>query len=225
MEQRNILSPGPPELTGEDVIRLLAARGRVGRRTSPQSPEERAARPRGDHDLNPDLYDPQQALTPAAVLVPLVERDSGLTILLTRRTDHLYVHAGQISFPGGRVDPSDENAQAAALRETEEEIGLPRRYIRLVGRLDTYVTRTGYEVEPEVGLVAPPFPLELDSFEVAEAFEVPLSFILDPANLERHSRVYQGKERHFYAFPYGDYYIWGATAGMLVNLAEVLGAR
>jgi 8-oxo-dGTP pyrophosphatase MutT (NUDIX family) len=225
MEQRNILSSGPPELTAADVARLLAARGPAGRRTSPQSAEERAARPRGDHDLNPDLYDPQQALTAAAVLVPLVERDSGLTILLTRRTDHLYAHAGQISFPGGRVDPGDTDAEAAALRETEEEIGLPRRYIRLVGRLDTYVTRTGYEVEPQVGLITPPCPLELDSFEVAEAFEVPLAFILDPASQERHSRVYQGKERHFYAFPYGDYYIWGATAGMLVNLAEVLGAR
>lgn len=225
MEQRRILSPGSSELTAEEVVSRLTARGPGGRRTSPQSAAERVARPRGDHDLNPDLYDPSQPLTPAAVLVPLVERDTGLTVLLTQRTNHLYVHAGQVSFPGGQVDPGDADAQAAALRETEEEIGLPRQHIRLVGELDTYVTRTGFEVVPKVGLISPPFPLALDSFEVAAVFEVPLSFILDPANLQEHSRDYQGKQRNFYAYRFDDYYIWGATAGMLVNLTEILVER
>ena len=216
----------------DEVIDRLAASGPPGRRSSPRSAAERAKPadanglpPRGDHDLNPDLYDPAQPLTPAAVLVPIVDRNEGPTVLLTRRTDHLYHHAGQISFPGGQVDPTDSDAEAAALRETEEEIGLPRRHITLVGTLDTYVTRTGFEVSPQVGVVAPPFPLAPDSFEVAEIFEVPLDFFLLPRNRQTHSRLYQGKERHFYVFPYQDYFIWGATAGMLVNLVEVLRER
>jgi len=219
-------------LTLDEVIARLATSGPPGRRSSPRSGSEseppadtNGLRPRGDHDLNPDFYDPTQSLTPAAVLVPIVDRAKGPTVLLTRRTDHLYDHAGQISFPGGRIDPVDSDAEAAALRETEEEIGLPRRHITLVGRLDTYVTRTGFEVSPQVGVVAPPFPLEPDTFEVAEIFEVPLDFFLVPENRKTHSRLYQGKERHFYVFPYRDYFIWGATAGMLVNLVEVLRQR
>ena len=133
------------------------------------------------------------------------------------------MHAGQISFPGGRVEEG-ETAEEAALRETEEEVGLPRQHIRLVGRLDTYVTRTGFEVAPLVGVVTPPFPVAPDTFEVAEVFEVPLPFFLAPGSRQRHTRIYQGRERHFYAFPYETYYIWGATAGMLVNLVEVLSA-
>jgi len=179
-------------------------------------------RPRGDHDLNPDFYRPGAALVAAAVLVPLVVRESGLSLLFTRRTEHLADHPGQISFPGGRVATADADAWAAALRETEEEVGLPRTRVHRAGRLDTYVTRTGFEVTPLVGLVRPPFPLAPDRFEVAEVFEAPLGFFLDPAHREIHSRVYQGKERFFFAFPFGDYYIWGATAGMLVNLVEVL---
>src|SRR5499426_2107139 len=177
---------------------------------------------RGDHDLNPDLL-PDRLLTPAAVLVPLVERPEGLTVLLTRRTDHLQDHAGQISFPGGRVEPGDADALATALREAEEEIGLARALVTPIGRLDTYITRTGFEVTPVVALVAPPTALAPDPFEVAEAFEVPLAFILDPVSRQRHSRIYEGKTRYFYVFPWRDYYIWGATAGMLVNLAELLG--
>ena len=179
---------------------------------------------RGDHDLNPELYDPGQALREAAVLVPLVARAEGMTVLLTKRTDHLHHHPGQISFPGGRIDPGDATPEAAALRETEEEIGLGRDLFRLLGRLDTYVVRTGFSVVPVVGLIEPPFKVRLDEFEVAEVFEVPLSFVLDPANKERHSRMFKGKERHFFVYPYRDYYIWGATAGMLGNLAEVLTA-
>jgi 8-oxo-dGTP pyrophosphatase MutT (NUDIX family) len=227
MEQGKLLSAGPAALTAAEVSRRLQAAGSPGRRRSPVGPGEARPgdlRPRGDHDLNPDLYDPGLGLTEAEVLVPIVTREAGLTVLLTRRTDHLNDHAGQISFPGGRVDPGDADAGAAALRETEEEVGLPRDRVRLVGRLDTYVTRTGFQVAPHVGLVTPPFPMTLESFEVAEAFEVPLGFFLDPANRRIDSRVYQGKTRHFFAFPYGDYYVWGATAGMLVNLVEVLDA-
>ena len=161
-------------------------------------------------------------ITAAAVLVPLVARQEGVTVLLTRRTEHLHRHAGQISFPGGRIETSDTSPEAAALRETEEEIGLGRRHIELLGRLDLYRTRTGFEVTPVVGWVTPPFELAPDRFEVAEVFEVPLDFVVDRRNHERHSREWQGITRHFYVLPYGGYYIWGATAGMLVNLAERL---
>ncbi len=177
---------------------------------------------RGDHDLNPDLK-PKAPLLPASVLVPLVDRPEGLSVLLTRRTSHLSSHAGQISFPGGRVDPGDADAVAAALRETREEVGLTPDLIEILGRLDTYHVRTGFEVTPVVGLLRPPFALVLDPFEVAEAFEVPLGFILDPANHQRQSRIESGQERHFWAMPYGDHFIWGATAGMLLESYEILG--
>jgi 8-oxo-dGTP pyrophosphatase MutT (NUDIX family) len=158
------------------------------------------------------------------VLVPLIDRADGLTVLLTKRTDHLHDHAGQVSFPGGRVDPGDRDAAAAALREAKEEVGLDPQRVDLVGRLDTYVTRTGFEVTPWVGLIMPPIALVPDPFEVAEVFEVPLGFFLDPVNRRTESRVWQGKERFFYVYPWPGYYIWGATAGMLSNLAEVLSA-
>ncbi len=176
---------------------------------------------RGDHDLNPG-FGPPQGLREAAVLVPLVERAEGVTVLFTLRTSTLTAHAGQISFPGGRREPEDRSPDDTALRETEEEIGLSRDRIEVVGQLDTYVTRTGFRVTPVVGLVRPPFALDPDPTEVEEVFEVPLSFILDPANPQRHSRTFMGAERYFYAFPYQQRYIWGATAGMLVNLRDVL---
>ncbi len=208
-----------------EIAHRLAQAEAPGRRSSARAAETVSAPgvPRGDHDLNPDLYDPALPLVSAAVLVPIVERVAGPTLILTQRTDHLDAHAGQISFPGGRVE-AGEGLEDAALRETEEEIGLPRRHIRLIGRLDTYVTRTGFEVTPVVGAIAPPFPIVADKFEVADVFEVPLQFFLAPGSRQRHARMYQGRERHFYAFPYKDRYIWGATAGMLVNLIEVLGA-
>ena len=165
-----------------------------------------------------------EELRPAAVLVPVVRREAGLTILLTQRTDHLYDHAGQISFPGGRTEAHDESPAATALRETFEEIGLPHSHVEVLGLLPEYTTVTGYRVTPVVGLVNSPPTLSLDAFEVAEAFEVPLTFLLDPVNHQRNTLQYQGRTRHYYAMPYESRYIWGATAGMLMNLYAFLTA-
>ncbi len=162
-------------------------------------------------------------MVPAAVLVPLIDRPDGMTVLLTQRTEHLNDHAGQISFPGGRVEPEDSGPVAAALRETEEEIGLQRAAVDVVGCLDTCLTGTGFRVVPVVGLVAPPISLTLDAFEVAEAFEVPLSFVLDPSNHQRQAATFPGVgRREFYVLPYKNRYIWGATARMLINLHDLL---
>jgi 8-oxo-dGTP pyrophosphatase MutT (NUDIX family) len=177
---------------------------------------------RGDHDLNPGVTPPSTALTPAAVLVPLIDHENGMSVLLTQRTAHLTAHAGQISFPGGRVEAADPDAIAAALRESEEEIGLPRERVSVIGRLDTYVTGTGFEIAPIVGIVDPPVPIVIDPFEVAEAFEVPLSFILDRRNHQRIERELGAHSRSYFVLPYQGRNIWGATAGILVNLAEVL---
>jgi len=222
MEQRPILSAGPPHggLTPE-AVRQRFAHAVAGARAS--DPTTLAAM-RGDHSLVPGGAPPATALTAAAVLVPLVMRPEGLAVLLTQRTQHLAAHAGQISFPGGRQEESDAGSVDAALRETEEEVGLPRDHIEVVGRLDTYITSTGFEVTPVVGLVRTPYPTRLDPFEVVEIFEVPLAFIIDPANRQRQSREFNGRRRTFYVVPYENRYIWGATAGMLVNLVEVLTA-
>jgi 8-oxo-dGTP pyrophosphatase MutT (NUDIX family) len=177
---------------------------------------------RGDHDLNPGMTPPSTALRPAAVLVPLIDRTDGMSVLLTQRTPHLSAHAGQISFPGGRIEESDADAVEAALRETKEEVGLPRDQVRVIGRLDTYVTGTGFEITPVVGIVKPPFQLVIDPFEVAEAFEVPLSFVVDSKNHRRTTREFENRTRVFFVLPFEGRNIWGATAGMLVNLAEVL---
>ena len=177
---------------------------------------------RGDHDLNPGWTPPSTELRPAAVLVPLIDRPGDMSVLLTQRTAHLNAHAGQISFPGGRIEASDRDAIEAALRETEEEVGLTRDHVTVIGRLDTYLTGTGFEITPMVGIVKVPFPLVPDPFEVSEVFEVPLSFVLDPSNHRRMTRVLEHRMRTFFFLPYQNRYIWGATAGMLVNLAEVL---
>lgn len=164
-----------------------------------------------------------QALTPAAVLFPIVQHATGLTVLLTQRTAHLKDHAGQISFPGGRVEPEDLSPLHTALRETEEEIGLARRHVEPLGYLPEYRTGTGFAVTPVLALVQPPFELQLDPFEVAEAFEVPLAFLLDPANHQQHSLHYRGALRSYYAMPWGEYFIWGATAGMIRSLCARMG--
>lgn len=163
-------------------------------------------------------------LTPAAILFPIVSRGDGQTVLLTKRTAHLKDHPGQISFPGGRVEAADPSPVHTALRETTEEIGLGPAHVEILGFLPEYRTVTGFRITPVVGLVTPPFELQLDSFEVAEVFEVPLSFLLDPTNHQRHSMTYQGMLRQYYAMPYGEYFIWGATAGMIRSLFERLHA-
>jgi len=210
-----------------DLLARLKRLPEPGTRVAPSGPasaeeDMEQVAPRGDHDLNPDLYDPDAQLREAAVLVPIVRRPGDMTVLLTRRAKHLPDHPGQISFPGGSVDPGDADAEAAALREAQEEVGLPPGCVTVVGRLDTYLVRTGFRVVPVVGLLQPPFELQPEEGEVDEIFEVPLAFFLDPANRELHSRMFRGTERFFYAYPFGDYYIWGATAGMLSNLSEVL---
>jgi len=162
----------------------------------------------------------------AAVLIPLVERPGGVTVLLTRRTDHLTSHAGQISFPGGRAEDYDSSPIETALRETEEEIGLARRHIEIIGVLPDYATVSAYRVTPVVALVAPPFTLQVDPGEVAEAFEVPLAYLMDGLHHQRRELVLpQGAgSRAFYAMPYEQYFIWGATAAMLRNLFHFLRA-
>ncbi len=198
---------------------------------SPVSPTEEAwlrsrfAEPR---TVNPiaagdgHLWRSPEDIRPAAVLVPVVRRESGLTVLLTRRTAHLNDHAGQISFPGGRSEPGDADAARTALREAAEEIGLKPARVEVLGELHPYVTVTGYRVTPVVGLVTPPLDLRPDDFEVAEVFEVPLEFLLDPANHQRNRVLSEGRERVYYAMPYRQYYIWGATAGMLMNFYAFL---
>ena len=163
-----------------------------------------------------------ERLTPAAVLVPIVMRESGFTVLLTQRTAHLRDHAGQVSFPGGRCEPSDVSAVATALREAEEEVGLRPAQVEIIGQLDEYRTGTGFSVTPVVGLVTPPLELHLDDFEVADVFEPPLAFLLDAGNYTRHGIDYRGAWREYWAVPWQDRFIWGATAGMLVNLRELL---
>ena len=181
--------------------------------------------PRGDADLNPGMRPLRDDLVPASVLVPLIAREDGLTILLTKRTSHLKDHAGQIAFPGGRRDPGDADAVDTALRETEEEIAVSRDSITVIGHLAPYVTRTGYAVTPVVGHVAASIQPKPDPFEVEEIFEVPLAFFLNRANHQKHSVDLSGVPRSYYAMPFGDYYIWGATAGMIVNLIDVLDGR
>ena len=173
-----------------------------------------------DFDLNPDMvadFAVMDVARPAAVLIPVIARDE-LTVLLTQRSDNLSTHAGQISFPGGRVDPEDASIMAAALREAEEEIGLDRRFVEPLGFIDSYRTGTGFRISPVVALVQPDFVLQLNPSEVTDAFEVPLSFLMNQANHQRHSREWRGRVRDFYAMPYGERYIWGATAGMIKNL-------
>ena len=167
---------------------------------------------------------PCAPITPAAVLVAVIERAGTLSVLLTRRAEQLARHAGQISFPGGRADPGDGTPQRTALREAEEEVGLPATRVEIAGRLDDYLVGTGYRITPVVGLVSEPPALEADKREVAEIFEVPLPFVMEPANYRRDRLTVGGVDRRFYVLPYGAYHIWGATAAILVNFRDVVRA-
>lgn len=212
----------PQRFTAQDV------RARALARLSLKLPEtalDPAHRPdRGDHILNPDLYRAglSAIAKPAAVLVPIVARGSSATILLTKRASALRRHAGQVAFPGGRIDPEDESPLAAALREAEEEIGLDRTVVTPIGYLDVYLTHSGYRILPLVALVTPPFALVRNPDEVEEAFEVPMEFLMEPANHVQETRTREGISRVFYAMPYGERKIWGVTAGILHNLYERL---
>jgi 8-oxo-dGTP pyrophosphatase MutT (NUDIX family) len=192
-----------------------------------------AGAPAWHPEIAGDTHPAAGTLRPASVLVPLVLRPEGIRVLLTQRTEHLRDHAGQVAFPGGRVEPDDADDVAAALREAEEEIGLPRRTVDVIGRLPGYATITGFRVTPVVALVTPPFALRLDAHEVADAFEVPLQFLMTPAHHQRHEFEWQGQRRQFLSMPWHGqgsdghprrYFIWGATASMLRNLYGFLAA-
>ena len=206
-----------------DREEFLARAGARLRRDPPTIDQPRSD-PKGDHShdfANEPEIAPGSA-KPAAVLVPVVLRPTEVSLLFTQRATGLRSHAGQISFPGGRIDEGDGSAVEAALREAEEEIGLDRRFVEILGFLDGYRTGTGFNVIPVVALVQPDFALKLDPSEVADAFEVPLRFLMDEANHHKHARPWRGRDRHYYAMPYGERYIWGATAGMIKNLHQRL---
>lgn len=178
-------------------------------------------RPSSDYDLNPDLRLPEgRKLRPAGVLVAFAETAAGPMLYLTKRSSHLRNHPGQIAFPGGKVDPTDAGPVAAALREAQEEIGLNPTNVEVLGTLDTHETVTGFMVTPVVARLHTPFVPVAEAGEVAEVFTVPLSHVADPANYRIEGRRWLGQRRHYYAVPYGPYYIWGATARMLRVLAD-----
>jgi 8-oxo-dGTP pyrophosphatase MutT (NUDIX family) len=176
---------------------------------------------RGDHDADPVMRKIAEVkpIRPAAVLVPVVDHPEP-TVLLTQRAQHLPDHAGQVSFPGGKIESDDKDPCASALRETREEIGLDRSHVEPLGYLDLYMTTLGYRIVPVIARVKPGFTLKLNVAEVDATFEVPLSFLMDQTNLHRHSREWQGMTRHYYAITFGEHYIWGVTAGILRNLHD-----
>ena len=176
---------------------------------------------RGDHDIDPVMEAIAQVrpIRPAAVLIPVIDRAEP-AVLLTQRTTGLTSHAGQIAFPGGKLDPTDASPLAAALREAEEEVGLDRRFVHPIGYLDVYMTTLGFRIVPTLARVDPDFKLTLSPAEVHDAFEVPLRFLMQPDNYQRRRRQWRGMMRTTYAIPFGDRDIWGVTAGILRNLYE-----
>ncbi len=207
-----------------DTFRLLAAARLHANPLVPPATPVAPVPPPSDFDLNPSAFADWNGPAPirqAAVLVPIVARDE-LTVLLTERTPHLAAHAGQIAFPGGKPDPGDNGPIDTAVREAEEEIGVARTFVEPLGFLDVYRTGTGFAVTPVVALVRPGFELSLNANEVAAAFEVPLAFLMNPANHRIDARTLGGRDRRFYAMPYGERYIWGATAGILRNMHDRL---
>jgi 8-oxo-dGTP pyrophosphatase MutT (NUDIX family) len=208
-----------PTLTAEEFF------ARVNRRLTLDVPagltDARVTPARGDHDADPVMRRIAEVrpIRPAAVLVPIVDHPEP-TVLLTQRAQHLPDHAGQVSFPGGKIDKSDADPRASALREAEEEIGLDRLHVEALGYLDLYMTTLGYRIVPVIARVKPGFSLKLNVSEVDATFEVPLAFLMDQKNIQRHSRDWQGMTRHYYAITFGDRYIWGVTAGILRNLYD-----
>jgi len=178
----------------------------------------------GDHLLNPDLasYFDGVKLRDAAVLVPVTDAGPDAQVILTRRTVAMRRHSGQVAFPGGAIDPEDPSPEIAAMREAEEEIGLDRRFVEPVGRLPVYMTTTGFHITPVLAVVRPGYAYTLNPAEVDAVFETPLSFLMDPANHKRESRVWDGIERHYYVMPFGEHRIWGVTAGIIRTMYERL---
>jgi len=176
---------------------------------------------RGDHDVDPVMRKIAEVrpIRPAAVLVPIIDHPEP-TILLTQRAQHLPDHPGQVSFPGGKIEKGDVNPCASAVREAREEIGLDRSHIEPIGYLDLYMTTLGYRIVPVIARVKSGFQLQLNKAEVDATFEVPLAFVMDQTNVQRHSREWQGMMRHYYAITFGERYIWGVTAGILRNLYD-----
>jgi 8-oxo-dGTP pyrophosphatase MutT (NUDIX family) len=199
------------------------ARAKLGMDVPAALTDPDAPLPKGDHGLEPSILviADMRPIRPAAVLIPVVDHFEP-TVLLTLRTDSLSSHAGQIAFPGGRIDPEDRSPLDAALREAQEEIGLDPRHVEPLGYLDLYLSGTGYRIVPTVARVRPGFQLTINPAEVVDTFEVPLAFLMGPENHQRHSREWRGMMRSYYAMPFGDRYIWGVTAGILRNLYERL---
>ncbi|MGD9847109.1 MAG: CoA pyrophosphatase, partial [Variibacter sp.] len=207
----------PESLPGHEFFDL--ARARLSRRVDPALTNPDLVPPHGDHESDPVVLAiaDVRPIRPAAVLIPVVDRPEP-TVLLTLRNDKLSSHAGQVAFPGGKIDPEDASPVAAALREANEEIGLDARFVEPLGYSDTHLTTTGYRIAPTVARVAPGFTITPNPAEVQDVFEVPLAFLMGPENHQRHSREWRGMMRTYYAMPFGDHYIWGATAGMLRRL-------
>lgn len=213
-----------PSLASPQAFRERAARGLYKK---PQNlgimmPEVPTPQSPSDFDLNPKYLthmSVQKAPMQASVLVPIVKHKE-LTVLLTKRTEHLPIHGGQICFPGGKNDPLDRDPVATALREAREEIGLNNMHVEPIGFLDTYLTVTGYAITPVVAFLEAECPLVLNSNEVAEVIEVPLAFLMNPSNVQIHSREHLGSTRRYYVYSYKTHYIWGATAGILKNMLE-----
>jgi 8-oxo-dGTP pyrophosphatase MutT (NUDIX family) len=197
------------------------ARARLTRDAPPALHNPNAVPDKGDHELNLEMKAlwAVRPIRPAAVLVPVVDRAEP-TVLLTQRSAHLPQHPGQISFPGGKIEPTDETPLAAALREAEEEVGLNTRFVDPIGYLDLYMTTQGYRIVPSVARITPDYRLTLNPSEVDEAFEVPLQFLMEPANHQKHSRDWEGIKRYYFAIPFEQRKIWGVTAGILRNLYE-----
>jgi 8-oxo-dGTP pyrophosphatase MutT (NUDIX family) len=220
MESGTPVDQGVPHFTGPEF--MTRAKARLKLEVPPALEDLTATAVRGDLDLDDELWKKAgvQATKPAAVLVPVIERAEP-TALLTLRTPDLKSHSGQIAFPGGKIDADDKSPLDAALREAEEEIGLERSFIDPIGYLDLYLTFSGFRILPVVARVAPGYRLTLNPAEVVETFEVPMEFLMQPVNHQRHSRIWkEGVERHYYAMPFGERYIWGITAGILRNLYE-----
>lgn len=216
------MSLSQPVIPGIDIDDfLIRARARLLPKAPALTGEDDPLAGAGDHVLNPGFFPLEHAskARPAAVLVPIVAHDEA-TVLLTERAAGLRDHSGQVAFPGGKIDQTDDGPLGAALREADEEIGLDRRFVSLIGYLPPYLTGSGFRIMPVIGLVQPGFTLRINHNEVSDAFETPLAFLMDTANHERHTREWQGLERAYYKMPYGERNIWGVTAGIIRQLHD-----